>query len=280
MFQLASRHLVAGYLYTQYVEYFLISDFKIVLVFERGFRGILSTVKNNSQFQPLSKLPHRWLVYVFIGFVILAIVAYFSIHHPRLIRRSTLRRFEQYTSSYGSLAPIAIFVLMLISTVIPVLPLPTPIIELAAGALFGFVPGFLLIWLSQIISSLAAYVISLFFGKRFFKGLQQRRFWQRSVEYVHEHGVFAVFVSRFTMSSPFNIISFIAGLAHMNVVSFTIATIGGTILESALYTYIGFELRQGHVSLWLVSIGVLAICIIGVVLLFSFLRAWNKKKML
>ena len=79
-----------------------------------------------------------------------------------------------------------------------------------------------------------------------------------------------IFITRATLAAPFNIVSFLAGLTNMNVVSFFTATLLGTIPESALYSLLGSVIKVTRIRLWYVYI---AVVIVGsVVPMYLFIK--------
>lgn len=74
------------------------------------------------------------------------------------------------------------------------------------------------------------------------------------------------------MAAPFNIVSFGAGLTDMKFYSFALATILGTILETALFTYIGSIIRVTRINLWYLFILVVILGGLGAVVAFLMMR--------
>jgi uncharacterized membrane protein YdjX (TVP38/TMEM64 family) len=182
-------------------------------------------------------------------------------HNP--LTRRGLRILQKYILSYGAIAPLIIVIMILLSTIIPPLPLPVPLVELASGAIFGFWEGWLIVWLGQIISSFVAFAVVRFFNKKFMgKWLRNKR-WDFYQNYLKKSGTTAILVTRGTMSSPFNIISFLAGVSPIPWTSFLWATAVGVIPETLLYSFIGSRLRELHIRfIWLSTI-ILAIGLAG-----------------
>jgi uncharacterized membrane protein YdjX (TVP38/TMEM64 family) len=174
-----------------------------------------------------------------------------------------IREVEQYISSFGIWSPAIVFFLILLSTAIPPLPLPLPLLEIASGLMYTFWPAFILVWISQILSSLLAFGMSRYIGKRLLTSLLKNKYFLLYEHYVISKGPIAVLITRATMASPFNIVSFLSGLTHMRLAYFTLATIVGTIPESALYAYIGSIIRHSRFSLWHLFILVVLLGMIG-----------------
>jgi uncharacterized membrane protein YdjX (TVP38/TMEM64 family) len=201
-----------------------------------------------------------------------ALVIYLVIHGYNFFTRRGVRQFQRFISSYGSWSPLVVIGLILLSTLIPPLPLPVPLIEMAAGLVLGFWPGFFVVWFSQITSSLAAFGFSRFFGKRLFGKVLNNKLWSVYQLYLNRKGPLAVFITRLAMAAPFNIISYTAGLTKMKVWSFTLATALGTIMEAALFTWVGSQLRSLHIPLKYLSILIIVLGVLGLVLTFALMK--------
>jgi len=218
------------------------------------------------------KLPQRskklTILYIIIGILITIGLVYLVTHGQYLHRRNVIQ-LQNIISSYGYLAPIVVIILVFLGTIIPPLPLPTPLVEIAAGAVFGFWKGFFVIWISQIFSSLFVFYLLRYFNHRFYGKFLKNKFWDSYRQFLNEKGAWAVFILRTTLSAPFNIISFLAGLSNLKNSGFVIATIFGTISEALLFGLIGSQLRTIHLSFKYLSIIILLVGIAG--FLFTFL---------
>lgn len=161
--------------------------------------------------------------------------------------------------------------LILISTVVPPLPLPIPLVEIAAGLAFGFWEGAVLVWFAQVFSSLTAFGASRYFGKRILSVLNNRIF-NLYRQYLNRRGLVAVFLIRMAMAAPFNVISYLAGMTQMKIFSFTLATALGVIPEVVLFTFLGSQFRSVHLNLGHVVILIVGAGAAGSALAFLTMR--------
>lgn len=198
----------------------------------------------------------------------IAVVVYLIIQGRHYFNRRGIRQMQTVINSYGSLSPFALIFLIIISTVVPPLPLPIPLIEMAAGLIFGFGEGFLLVWVSQIIGSVAAFVMTRIIGRSVFRRILENKIFNFYRRYIHDKGPLAIFTIRATMASPFNVVSFLAGLTQMKILNFTIATVLGTIPESLLFSYIGSLLQSMRLRLWYIFILTVLLGAIGPVFMY------------
>jgi uncharacterized membrane protein YdjX (TVP38/TMEM64 family) len=220
--------------------------------------------------KPIKHFQKRRILYVIIGILITAALVYLVYHGYHLRRRNVIQM-QTLISSYHYYAPIVVAFLIFISTVIPPLPLPVPLVEIASGAVFGFWESFIVVWISQIISSLFVFCLLRYFHKRFYGGILKNKFWDSYRQFLNQKGAMAVFILRTTLSAPFNIVSFLAGLSNIKTSSFVIATVLGTISEALLYSFIGSQIRTVHFSFKLLSLLIIAVGVVG--FLFTFISA-------
>jgi len=212
--------------------------------------------------------------------IIIGVSVYLIIHARQYFNRRLVRQMQRMIASYGVWSPFVVIALIFISTAIPPLPLPVPLVEIAAGLLFGFGEGFLLVWIAQMVSSLFAFFSTRLVGRRFIKRLLEYKLFVPFKAYIEEGGPIAVLITRATMAAPFNIVSFMAGVTSMNAGEFTLATAVGTLTESALYPFIGSVLRQTRLSLWRIFIVVVLVGAIGPVVTYAVMKILQSKRKL
>jgi uncharacterized membrane protein YdjX (TVP38/TMEM64 family) len=208
----------------------------------------------------------------------IAVVIYLIINARHFLNFRLVRGMERLITSYGVWAPLAVVALIILSTIIPPLPIPVPLIEIASGVIFGFWEGFALVWIAQIISSLIAYASTHIIGRRFLKGFMENKLFAPYKHYIHHGGPWAVFIARVTMAAPFNIVSFLAGIMAMDLKKFTIATTLGTLSEALLYPFIGSILRHTRLGLWRIFILVVLLSVIGPVITYIMMKNLDTKK--
>lgn len=195
--------------------------------------------------------------------IILATAIYLVLHGQSYFSRRELKQTRRFIRSFGMLSPLVLLLLILLSTLVPPLPLPIPLLEIAGGMVLGFWGGFVTVWLSQIFSSFAAFQLSRRLGRKFMEKFTHNKIVKFYEAFLKRRGPVAVLMLRATMGTPFNSISYLAGLTQMRIVSFLGATILGTIPEALIFTFIGSRLRSLHLNLWYLFVGVVIIGAIG-----------------
>jgi len=214
-----------------------------------------------------------WRVLKTIGIILcVAILIYFLIQGRHYFTRRTVRQIQHLITSYGSWSPLVIIALILLSTVVPPLPIPIPLVEIVAGLIFGFWKGFFVVWVSQLVSSLAAFYMAKLLNRNFLKKFLENHVVSLYKQYLNTEGPLAVLITRATMSAPFNVVSFLAGISQINVWIFSVATIIGTIPEAFLYTGIGAIFKIHRFRLLYVFILSVVISLLGPVISYFMIR--------
>lgn len=208
---------------------------------------------------------HRTLIVLIVVVIVLIVAGIFFFRSTHPFSRRAIRSIQSLISSFGSMSALAVVLLIVVSTLIPPLPLPVPLIEIAAGLLFGFLPGFLICWVGQMVSSILAFYSARVFGKKVFGRIVKNKFFDSYRDYLAERGSTAVLITRATLANPFNIISFLAGFSNMKFVKFFVPTIFGSITEALLFTFVGSQIRTVRIHIWYVFLFVLITSGIGVI---------------
>ena len=209
--------------------------------------------------------------------LILTITAsvYAIINGRHYFSRRNLRQLENEIKSFGIWSPLAIFGIIFLDILIPPLPIPIPLVEIIAGVILGFWPGAILIWVTQLISSITAFSLSKRIGKFFINGIMKNRIFGFYQQFIKKRGTFAVFVIRATMSAPFSI-SYMAGLMQMNALGFTVAILLGAIPEVVIFVYLGTLIQQTHIRLWYILITLVILGTIPLIVLLTS-KIWPKR---
>jgi len=180
-----------------------------------------------------------------------------------------LRQIGTELRNYGIWSPIVIFLLILTSALIPPLPLPISFLEISSGIIFGFWPGIVLAWFSQIVSFIICFLLSKKIGKIFIGKIINLPIFSFYKQYIEKKGAWAIFVFRATLSSPFNV-SYFAGLIKMNGWKFFIASAFGVIPEVVFFVFLG-TLINDHIRfrLWYVFLFLLILTYLPNLILIS-----------
>lgn len=148
-----------------------------------------------------------------------------------------------YILSYGALAPIVSFLLMVLQSILA--PLPAFVITFANAGLFGWVKGALLSWTSSMVGAALCFYIAKFFGRSMVEKLTSKFALESIDKFFEKYGNYAIVVARLLPFISFDIVSYAAGLTSMNFWKFFIATGIGQLPATIVYSYVGGMLVGG-----------------------------------
>lgn len=179
---------------------------------------------------------------------------------------------KQYILSYGALAPIISFVLMLVQSVAA--PLPAFLITFANAALFGWVWGAVLSWSSAMAGAALCFFIAKFLGRDVVERLTSKYAIDSIDEFFDKYGKYTILVCRLLPFISFDIVSYAAGLTSMKFLPFFIATGIGQLPATIVYSYVGGMLTGGAK---LFVTGLMILFALSV-MIYMFKKIYNDKK--
>ena len=178
----------------------------------------------------------------------------------------------------GLLGPLAVIGLIAVAIVLN--PIPSAPIALVAGALYGHVWGTLYIAIGSETGALIAFAIARFvgydvlrrwFGDRLSLGLLGSQNTLMAI----------VFVTRLMPFISFDIVSYAAGLTHLALWRFAVATLAGIVPASFLLAHFGSEMASTdarRVMFAILVLGGITLVPLAVKLLLDQRRARKRKR--
>lgn len=150
---------------------------------------------------------------------------------------------KEYILSFGVLAPVVSFLLMVFQALAA--PLPAFLITFANAALFGWVYGAMLSWFSAMVGAIICFYIARFLGREFVEKLTSKTALESVDGFFEKHGRYAILIARLLPFISFDIVSYAAGLTKMKIKDFVIATGLGQLPATIIYSYAGEMLTGG-----------------------------------
>jgi len=152
---------------------------------------------------------------------------------PELIYRALLWVVESFQA--GGL--LVLFVAMIVQAL--AIPIPSEFVLICGGAAFGLLSG----WLVGALGSVVAAFIGFYVSRKGGRSVAIRFVGDRGIEFAdnwfNRWGVWAVLLGRVAPFIPFDVISYSAGLTQMNVRSFIVPTVIGTLPRAFFYAFLG-----------------------------------------
>jgi len=162
---------------------------------------------------------------VVICFVIIAIV----------FQRNTQAIINEL-DSLGSWAPLLFLLLYCLSSIFC---LPTVLLVLTSGVVFGPIAGTLLSLLGATLGAVCGFCISRYVRPNAFH-LEGNRRWMKWVKKVEHNGWKSVALLRLTPGIPYNLVNYGLGLTQIKFSHYLIATVIFLIPNKIIVTYFGY----------------------------------------
>lgn len=160
-----------------------------------------------------------------------------------LFQTLDIEKIKTYILSFGLLAPLASFGLMVFQSVLA--PLPAFLITFANAALFGWVYGAMLSWASAMVGAVLCFYIAKFLGRETVQKLTSKMALESVDAFFEKHGAYAILIARLLPFISFDVVSYAAGLTSMRLGAFIVATGLGQLPATLVYSYAGEMLSGG-----------------------------------
>jgi uncharacterized membrane protein YdjX (TVP38/TMEM64 family) len=160
-----------------------------------------------------------------------------------LFQSLDIEMIKSYILSFGALAPLISFFLMVFQAVMA--PLPAFLVTFANAALFGWIYGAALSWFSAMAGALLCFYIARFLGREAVEKLTSKMALESIDAFFEKHGTYAVLIARLLPFISFDVVSYAAGLTSMRLSSFLVATGLGQLPATLIYSYAGQMLTGG-----------------------------------
>lgn len=154
-----------------------------------------------------------------------------------LFQSLDIDKIKEYILSFGVLAPLISFLLMVFQAILA--PLPAFLITFANATLFGWVYGAALSWASAMVGALLCFYIAQFLGRDVVEKLTSKMALESVDAFFERHGVYAILIARLLPFISFDVVSYAAGLTSMKLRSFLVATGIGQLPATLGYSYVG-----------------------------------------
>ena len=156
---------------------------------------------------------------------------------------------EHFIQSYGSLAAVVSFLLMIFQAIAA--PLPAFLITFANASLFGAFWGGLLSWSSAMVGAALCFYIARMLGREVVEKLTGKTVLKSVDGFFERYGKHTILVCRLLPFVPFDPVSYAAGLTSLRFRHFMLATGLGQLPATIVYSWVGSMLTGG--TFWFVS---------------------------
>ena len=166
----------------------------------------------------------------------------------------------EYLRSYGKLAAVVSFILMVLQSIAA--PIPAFLITLSNAAIFGWWQGAILSWASAMAGAALCFYIARVLGRDVVEKLTSKGAMESVDVFFEKYGNRTIVVCRLLPFISFDFVSYAAGLTNMKFWSFFIATGLGQLPATIVYSYVGGTLTGGAQKLFVGLLTLFALSIL------------------
>jgi uncharacterized membrane protein YdjX (TVP38/TMEM64 family) len=165
------------------------------------------------------------------------------IKFTKILSNTDTKPVIEYIRSFGSLAIVISFILMVFQSLAA--PFPAFLITFANAAVFGWVGGAVLSWISSMVGAAACFGIAKLYGRGAVSKLTGKTALASVDNFFDKFGAKSIIIARLLPFMPFDIVSYAAGLTSMKFWPFFLATGIGQLPATIIYSYAGKMLGGG-----------------------------------
>jgi uncharacterized membrane protein YdjX (TVP38/TMEM64 family) len=136
---------------------------------------------------------------------------------------------------------------------------PKPLLNVAAGALFGIGEGLLLAVVGTALGALVAFLLGRSLGRDALRPLLRTKALTALERQLSEHGFRSVLLMRLVPGVPFAVANYSAAVSRMSTWSFTVATAVGVVPNTAAYVVAGSRATTPDSPVFLTALGAIAV---------------------
>ena len=219
----------------------------------------LSDLREEKTPEEIAELKHKRKIQRIIALIILGVLLGLYFFVPSIKAKtneafSTISKLDTnvvvaYLRSYGKLAAVVSFILMVLQSIAA--PIPAFLITLSNAAIFGWVKGAILSWSSAMAGAALCFFLARALGRDAVEKLTSRGAMESVDVFFERYGKYAILICRLLPFVSFDFVSYGAGLTNMGFWPFFIATGIGQLPATIVYSYVGGTLTGGAQKLFL-----------------------------
>ncbi len=152
---------------------------------------------------------------------------------------------------------------------------PRPVLNLAAGALFGSVAGLAAALAGTVLGAGLAFGLGRLLGQKALRPLLRARWLAAADRQLSEHGFRSMVAVRLFPGLPFSAANYCAAVSRMGWCPFLLATALGSLPNTAAYAVAGARAATPSSPVFLLAMAFLALSALG-----ALMVAWRKREAL
>lgn len=186
--------------------------------------------------------------------LIIALLLIKLIGHAQLIHKlRDLDSLIEFIKLKGKYAALFFFIMFALKPLI--LVLPSAMMSVASGVIFGPLYGFILNMVGFFFSGTIAFFLSRFLGKAFVDKILRGKALKLN-QNLDKNGFKVLFLLRLPPVLPYDPLSYTCGLTNMRYVDFITASLLGVVPETLCYSIMGENFRNPLSAKFLIPLGI------------------------
>ncbi|WP_239615958.1 TVP38/TMEM64 family protein [Cohnella mopanensis] len=178
-----------------------------------------------------------WVWKIAVACIIVAGLLWFDLNYLKLNPESI----RTWVLSFGWIAPV-LYIGMYIAR--PFILFPASVLSMAGGLAFGTWFGMLYTLVGAVTGAVLSFLLARRIGRSFFRGKEDPRL-EKIERAMERKGFMMVLLLRIAPFVPFDLVSYAAGVARVQLRAFLPATIIGTLPGTFAYNFLGSSLTKG-----------------------------------
>ncbi|MFW9999326.1 MAG: TVP38/TMEM64 family protein [Candidatus Hodarchaeota archaeon] len=240
-----------------------------------------------------SQIDKKTILYIIV-FIILVIFSLFLLYYNYFVDRTFIYTIvaEWFVNPIWKLGYIGILLFIGIMAVQGlIVPIPSEIVLLATGMIWGWVLGGFL----GVIGSMAAALLCFYVSRKGGRPLAKKFVGENAIDMaddlIQKYGIKVIILSRFIPFISFDVISYASGLVDIDIKKYSIGTLIGSIFRAFFYSIwgalLGFTppidttdvaLIESQANVFNVILLVVLAVLIGMFLAYYFIAKFYEKK--
>ncbi|MFT8313343.1 MAG: TVP38/TMEM64 family protein [Clostridium sp.] len=208
------------------------------------------------------------IIVLYLFFYNRTILTYTGMGHFR--KHISMRYLKDYILSYGNFAVVVFIIIYSLKPV--VLVIPTSLLSILAGNIFGPMYAFVLSMIGCFFSASLAFFLAHMLGKPFVDKILRGKIFKLDNR-IEKHGFLIMLLMRLSFVFPYDPLSYAAGLTKMRYTDFILGTMLGIIPEMLSYSFMGKHLNRPFSVKMLIPIAAM----LGVAFTASYIYRRYKK---
>ncbi len=184
---------------------------------------------------------HKVFLSILIALVLFLGINYYNEGFTHMFLHSDTSEIVDYFDNFGSFASV-VFVLFIVLEVVLISVIPSILLYVTGGIIFGTSYGVILILIGNIIGASICFFLSKYFLKDYFEAKIPPRALDKFHKYTDKYGAYALFLLRLNPFTSSDVFSYVAGITRMRYWSFIISTFLGLVPLVIFTVYIGADL--------------------------------------